>query len=77
MAKNQRFLIKWREQGQPVIDAIIFAESEKDALIKLRDRLLTDCGIGYHYLWVMRVRNETTDENHLYIKRINDVIETL
>ena len=75
MAKNQRFLIRWKEQGQHYcVDETVFAQSEKEALEKLRDKLLIKHALGSHYLWIMKVANQTKNESTLYVKRIDDII---
>ena len=74
--QSKKFIIRWKEQGtNAYMNAEIVAPTEKDALIKLRDNLLLCCGIGYNYLWIIRV---SCDEySTLYVHKVNDVIDII
>ena len=73
---RKRFIIRWKEQGsKDVHDAQVMACNEKDALCKLRDNLLLTCGIGYNYLWIIKVSTDTYTT--LYVKKVNDVIDII
>lgn len=78
MAQKHVFGIRWKEQGNnPVEFTRITAFSQKQALVQLRDKLLLERGIGFHYLWIMQVVDCTTGKSYLHINRVNEILEAL
>lgn len=79
MTKKQHdWKIRWREQGQPYEETIVKARTEHEALTKLKNKLLLERGIGYHYLWIVWTMDCSVDECMItkcyYIKRVNEIL---